>query len=387
MSGVASPPAPAAKATASAASSESYRAPLRRASRVPGTHTEPLPWPIAASEASSVRWPHGGRPQKSLYFSNICFFPATQWFVLMYFLAEAFASFEPEIRAVFGRAVSDAGLDILSTPLIITDKPHRLDHYEAEFAAIAPPGRVQITWNGIASLWACAQGLARLTRRMFEAQRAGMERLYLDKDSGLEKGLYCYELARRLSKHRFDRWVDWFPTPDFTSTQEDDRLGNALFFAALGWILRHELAHIGLKHHAGILANSITRYDAEIEADVQASKWTKGALAADHSRPARQKPSPDELESGVGLLWVGLFEEAFHSPSPEYPAIAERIFASFDLFDLAEDSFAAEIFSYSVKAWIDPQADWGVPTNNRDGTARAAFIAAVVRLHRHMTDL
>jgi hypothetical protein len=312
----------------------------------------------------------------------------------MYFLAQAFASFEPEILAAFARALSDANLDPNATRLLIADRSHRLDHYEAEFAAIVPPGQVQVTWNGIASLWACAQGLARLTRRMFEAQRSSVARLYLNNDPELVRGLYFYELARRLSKHRFDRWVDWVPPPDFKSIQREDQFGNRLFLAALGWILRHELAHLSLQHHARIGTKSITRYEAELEADEQASKWVRGALKADHSRAAGQNPSTDELElerralaTSVGLLWVGLFEEAFHSPSPGYPAIAERIFVSFELFDLAEDSFASEIFSYSVKAWIDPQGDWGVPVDKKDASARAAFIAAVVRLHRHMTDL
>jgi hypothetical protein len=187
-----------------------------------------------------------------------------------YFLHSAFAPFEPQIRAAFARAVADTNLNPNDTELVIADKSHRLDQYEAEFAALANPNRVQITWNAVASLWACAQGLGRLTRRMFEAQRVRADRLYLDKDQELENGLYFYELSRRLAKHRFDRWVDWLPFPDAAPTQRDDQFGNRLFFAALGWIIRHELAHIELQHHARIDAN-FTRYEAEIEADKQAN--------------------------------------------------------------------------------------------------------------------
>jgi Peptidase U49 len=280
------------------------------------------------------------------------------------------------------------------TQFLITDKSQRLDQYEAEFGALVNPDRVQITWNGIASLWACAQGIGRLARRMFEAQRAGADRLYLNNDPELENGLYFYELTRRLAKHRFDRWVDWLPFPNVAPTERDDQLGNRLFLAALGWIARHELAHIALHHHAQLDAKSITRYNAEIEADKQGSQWAKQGLQTDNSRPASQKPSTEELQlewralaAGVGLLWVGLFEEASRSPSPGYPKIAERIFASFDIFDLPEDSFASEIFSYSVKAWIDPQGDWGIPADRNEATAKAAFAAAVIRLHRHMGNL
>src|ERR1700730_2869996 len=312
-----------------------------------------------------------------------------------YFLHDTFAPFESQIRARFARAVDDTNLNSDDTAeLVIVDKSARLDQYEAEFGALVNPDRVQITWNGIASLWACGQGLGRLARRMFEAQRAGAARLYLDKDPELAKGLYFYELSRRLAKNRFDRWVDWLPFPDATPSQKDDQLSNKIYCNARCWIIRHELSHVELQHHARIDAESMTRYEAEIEADKQASKWIKDEFKADHSRPATQKPSTDELElewralaAGVWLLWVGLFEEAFHAPSPGYPAIAERVFCSFGIFDLAEDSFASEIFSYSVKAWIDPQGDWGVPANLNEATAKAAFTAAVIRLHRHMGSL
>jgi Peptidase U49 len=203
-----------------------------------------------------------------------------------YFLRSIFAPFEPQIRDVFARAMSDARLNPSDNQLVLADRSHRLDQYEAEFAAIVRPGRVQITWNGIASLWACAQGLARLTRRMFDAQRARVERLSLSEDVELERGLYFYALARRLAKNRFDRWVDWVPPPVATATQGDDRLGNRLFLAALGWIIRHELAHLALQHHTRINAVCLTRYDAEVEADEQASTWLKSSFEADHLRPA-----------------------------------------------------------------------------------------------------
>jgi|ERR1700730_6687477 hypothetical protein len=106
-----------------------------------------------------------------------------------YFLHDTFAPFESQIRARFARAVDDTNLNSDDTAeLVIVDKSARLDQYEAEFGALVNPDRVQITWNGIASLWACGQGLGRLARRMFEAQRAGAARLYLDKDPELAKG-------------------------------------------------------------------------------------------------------------------------------------------------------------------------------------------------------
>ena len=124
--------------------------------------------------------------------------------------------------------------------------------------------------------------------------------------------------------------------PDVNSAERDEQLGNRLFFYALDWILRHELAHLELDHHTRIADKSLTNLDAETEADLQASKWLKGEFNADQSRPAGEKPTSDELRlewralaAGIGLIWVGLFEDAFRCTSPEHPPIAERIFALF----------------------------------------------------------
>ena len=181
--------------------------------------------------------------------------------------------------------------------------------------------------------------------------------------------------------------------PDVNSAERDEQLGNRLFFSALDWILRHELAHLELDHHTRIADKSLTNLDAETEADLQASKWLKGEFNADRSRPAGEKPTSDELRlewralaAGLGLIWVGLFEDAFRSPSPEHPPIAERIFASFEVFDLAEDSFAAELLAYSIKAWIDPEGNWGKPSDDRKTTAKDALIEAIVHLHRYMNS-
>ncbi|WP_342714097.1 phage exclusion protein Lit family protein [Bradyrhizobium sp. B039] len=312
----------------------------------------------------------------------------------MNFLEGLFKCFEPEILAAYARAANDAGIDPTSVPLVFADKSWRLGVHEAEYAALMPPGCVQVTWNGITSLWACAQGISRLSRRMFDAQRAGTSKLFVAQDEELERGLYFYELSRRLAKHKFDHWVDWVPSPTCEPTNEDDEAGNFLFLQALGWILRHELAHLNLDHHARLKAKSISRYNAEVEADEAATRWAKGNHVADRSRPSGQALSTEELElerravsAGVGLLWVGMFEESFRAPSPEYPAVAERLQKSFDLFELPTDSFAAEIFSYSIKAWIDPEGAWDVPTDETTATAQSALATAVVNLHRHMNNL
>lgn len=87
------------------------------------------------------------------------------------FLQTLFEQFEPAIRQVYARAASEAGFDPQTVTLELTATSWRLGRPEAEFAALADPRRVAITWNGIASLWAVAHAVARVGRVMFEAQR------------------------------------------------------------------------------------------------------------------------------------------------------------------------------------------------------------------------
>jgi hypothetical protein len=70
------------------------------------------------------------------------------------------------------KACEDAGVDPASMPVVLEELSFNGRAFENEFAAIAQPPHVRITWNAIASLWAFAQGAGRIARAMFEAQRA-----------------------------------------------------------------------------------------------------------------------------------------------------------------------------------------------------------------------
>jgi hypothetical protein len=97
---------------------------------------------------------------------------------------------------------------------------------------------------------------------MFEAQRAADPKApppELPVEGELLTGTRFIELSARCAKHRFDHWVDWVPAPDALAATGPGGEGNQLFLGALGWIMRHELAHHVLKHHefrSGIPADS-----------------------------------------------------------------------------------------------------------------------------------
>jgi hypothetical protein len=115
-------------------------------------------------------------------------------------LPHFFSGFEHPIRERFALALRSAGMEADGIALIIADTTYERGEYKSEFAAISPPPQVRITWNGIASLWACAHAIARCAHRMFRAQRrfdASTDdvRLFLDQDKELEQGMDLFILS------------------------------------------------------------------------------------------------------------------------------------------------------------------------------------------------
>ncbi|MDQ1470571.1 MAG: hypothetical protein QOJ99_2051 [Bryobacterales bacterium] len=309
------------------------------------------------------------------------------------FLQTLFEQFEPAIRQVYARAVSEAGLDPQTVTLELTATSWRLGRPEAEFAALADPRRVAITWNGIASLWAVAHAVARVGRVMFEAQRKlsreDDRRLMLTDYPDAETGLLLFILSRNLAKQDFGHWIvgGWAPTPTVQSKTEDDINGNAIFLLALDWIIRHELGHLVRKH---LDENGRLREDhfrRELEADETATKSIKGAHAPDPVRPAGARPAAGELflESAAmgvftGVVWISQFECVPHAESHTHPAASDRLMKILDILDLREDSGALEIVSYAIKALIDPQGRW--PDGSDQPTALDAAREAAIQLSR-----
>ena len=162
-------------------------------------------------------------------------------------------TFRPVVERWYLACCDDAGVTPAEVPLKLEDLALEVPRtFRSEFAAVTPPPAVRITWNGLASLWAFSQAVVRVGRPMFEAQRtadptAGPPQLAIGGE--LEEGLHLFELSSRLSRNKFDGWVDWAPVPDPDAVGASLG-GNRTFENALGWIMRHELAHLRLNHHA-----------------------------------------------------------------------------------------------------------------------------------------
>ncbi|BBK42801.1 hypothetical protein STVA_28210 [Allostella vacuolata] len=310
-------------------------------------------------------------------------------------LGRLFCPFFADIQRVYASACKDAAVDATMIPLRLEDLSDAQAAYEAEFAAFgAPAPFVRITWNGIASLWAFSQAVIRIGRPCFEAQRAADPHgapPEIPVTGDVETGIDLVTLSVRLAKNRFDRWVEWAPVPDAQIRSDPDGSGNFLFLNALSWIVRHELAHIVLNHHAVTYTLPDDKKRAELEADAKATLWMKGLFAPSISRSAGSQPSSAEIALerralGVmcGLLWLTQFELISHGTSPTHPDAVSRLTSVISILQLREDSFASEILCYIVKVLIDPESPW--PSDAREPSASDAAIDALIRLNRFITD-
>jgi hypothetical protein len=308
-----------------------------------------------------------------------------------------FHPFQSLIEECFTEAKADAVAAVIAVDLQIEEEPHNFGARRAEFLVLDPTGPVRITWNGIASLWAFAQAAARLGRRMFEGKRRGDQRLMVDDDPEIQRGLQSLELARRFLTMDVPalaasatHWPQWAPQINAMPLKNsDDEIGNRLFLGALGLILRHELAHVVLDHASRQKMGRLTTRESETEADIQAARWLRASLQTDSGRLVGTKPGEKELQLewraisvGLGLIWVALFEADLSQPNNDYPPVAERLFACLHELGLREDSFAAEFLSDIIQVWIAPQETW-MPSGGYS-TAQEALNDAVYRLHRYL---
>jgi len=312
-----------------------------------------------------------------------------------------FIDFKKEIDASFERAKSDAGVEAKDVRLELTEDPWASGIVRAEFMVLPSLKLVRITWAGIASLWACSQGMARISRRAFDGSRKKTaDKLVIEKGSQLEAGCFLLELSKGLCSQdlREDdqgklRWPEWAPLPNASPKGEDDVAGNSFFYGALAWIMRHELAHVVLDHENREKIERKSWPEYEQEADIQATTWLRGERAVDQDRQLGTRPTQEELDLeirgvaiGIAVIWIASFESHFGRTSKKHPPAAERLFNSFDCLGLREDSFACEVIALSIHAWLDPQGSWS-SREKPFPTARDFLTEAIVRLHRYMGDL
>ena len=165
------------------------------------------------------------------------------------------------------------------------------------------PNGLVLTWAAIASLWALFPGRRAPRAPHVRRQAQRFAELHLADDPEIPIGLNLLELSRRLYKLDLRvpetgelKWVDWAPMPEVAPANEDLRLGNTLFFGELGWIMRHEIAHVTLRHVVGVAS-----IQAENQADRQATEWYRGQLVqADAGREPGARPARPEIELEFG---------------------------------------------------------------------------------------
>jgi hypothetical protein len=152
-------------------------------------------------------------------------------------LAPLFGIFREEIDKSFAKAKYDSGLFITSISLDIAEEPINTRGPRAQFAVITPNGPVRITWNGVASLWAFAQGAVRLVHRMYDGRRAGLKKLELDEFPELKVALKSLELSRRFINSDIPKesanmniWPSWAPPIEPHAAEgTDDKTGYNFF--------------------------------------------------------------------------------------------------------------------------------------------------------------
>ncbi|MCJ2084300.1 phage exclusion protein Lit family protein [Methylobacterium sp. J-090] len=315
-------------------------------------------------------------------------------------LEPLFCEFKPQIESCFSEAVADAKLSLVDIKLLISEEPYGRHTARAQFLVITSQKQVICTWNGLASLWALSQSISRLAKRVFEARRSGKDELQLDDDIELETGLKGIELARRFldndvpsefaSKAHWPAWAP--PIISHPDPGTDDHTGVLLFVGALGWIFRHELAHIVLNHDERQKRFDIDTIGCERESDKQAAIWLKRDLSADVDRELGAKPSISDLAldanalvTGVGLIWIALFDSEQTRGSADYPPVAERIEACWNTFELSADSAASEIIADIVGCWLTPDKRFG-PDRGFDTSADAMY-DALYRLNQHISSI
>jgi hypothetical protein len=315
------------------------------------------------------------------------------------FLERLFSPFRTSIDEVYAGArdevEADTGTALGHIPLSLAAISYGVPRqHRSEFVAISPPPSVRVTWNGLASLWCFCQGALRIVRPMYEAQRrrgASDDPICLPVEGEIEVGLDLLALGIRLAENRFDQWVDWAPEPIEDTESYPDGAGNRLFLSALGWILRHELAHHAHDHHSALEVPEESKR-IELEADATATRVTLGARASDPERELGIAPGDEEKELEhralavmIGLMWVAQFELKPHGASVDHPDASRRIEQALRDLPVREDSFALEVLSYVAKVMVDPQGEW--PPDGQAPTSLDGAIQAFIHLSRHIASL
>jgi hypothetical protein len=300
-----------------------------------------------------------------------------------------FQQFEPAIRERFRRALEDAGDGARDIQLQMHEESQH-PGFRSEFAADPEDLAVRVTWNGIASLWASCQGFARIARLMQEGILQGNKQIQSQPNTEAGIGLLLLTTSMWFNTNDLPadgkrHWVHGVPAPSAQPRDQDSINGYYLFLGSLGWILRHEIAHITLCHVFTIPSEAIVQ---ERQADDQAADWLRGDRTTDEARPAGGAPTGQEIELEqralaivLGAVWIASFEIRGRQPSPVHPPISDRIYNTLDRMQLREDSAALGAAANCIQALIDPQGEWATPDKPFQNSLE--FLQEAVRRLQH----
>lgn len=233
---------------------------------------------------------------------------------------------------------------------------------EAFFAAIVEDRRIYLSYAGLASLWCLAYAgfhtmdvASRIAADPAAKDVGSIDLGQLWSDYRLWDFL---DFARRLCVED-EPWPTGLPTPQPAAPldTENGRVNN-LFFAALSWVMLHEIGHI---HH---LHSRFLGQDLKLGQEWQADRFATSWILQDAQGDQREFRV---LAIAVAQAWLLLFEQARQGGGDHPPAIL-RFREAASWFDVPEDSPGLENASYLLKAIFDPT------TPMPEGlTARQAF--------------
>ena len=224
----------------------------------------------------------------------------------------------------------------------------RPSHTEANLYAVVPDRAVYVSYACLASLWC-------LTFAAFHTMHAATRiRDQAEPGETIDFGPYWRDLqltryvdyARQLMRGDLT-WPDKLelPVPRAHLDSFHGRLNN-LFFAALAWLILHELAHIHYIHTP--LVGLPTRVRQETHADSFATHWVLDKAGKGLEREFRV------LAITLSLSWL-LVHEQSKGPGPgDHPPALQRFRESVATFQMSDRSAALESAAYMLKALFDP---------------------------------
>jgi hypothetical protein len=252
-----------------------------------------------------------------------------------------------------------------------TDTPSKLP------SILVPSGEIRIPTPGANLLWATAYKYWVLYSEYTADQTAGDTTFDLQKTPRRLKAqqTFCSALAR------FTNPSISLPSfvPSSSDTHDDDvRVTNELFLAALAWILHHELAHLRCNHPPH---TAISRQE-ESQADAEATTWIFSTV----SDPAQRKKRALGMCVAILLLNAiclkdGNFDDSTH------PKAFVRLYNCLELADLDDNHVAYAFCTLMIRVhmltfgYLIPE-DYNADSHLAIFSEHLVAIAQIQRAHK-----